>query len=115
MRGYGSTQESLMASVSGSFMGGNPADPPPALDEGMHCLIASTLTNVIGQETVVNSVASITYTLSMGEKIYTVLVNHIISEFVRLIFLVDDRIIITEALRYIIPWPISLVLHDNQV
>ncbi|PKA55764.1 hypothetical protein AXF42_Ash012056 [Apostasia shenzhenica] len=99
MRGYRSTQASPRTSILDSFMGVNPASPPPALAEDMYCLIASTPNNVLAHGTVVNLVASIAHTLSMGEGIYTVLVNHIINESVRLIFPVDDRITIGEALE----------------
>ncbi|PKA64986.1 hypothetical protein AXF42_Ash011588 [Apostasia shenzhenica] len=102
MRGYESTQASPMASVSGSVMGGNLASPPLALAEGMHCFIALTPNNVITHGIVVNPLASIAHTLSMGEGICTVLVNHVIDESARLIFPVDDRIAISEALGYII-------------
>ncbi|PKA64285.1 hypothetical protein AXF42_Ash009505 [Apostasia shenzhenica] len=103
MRGYGSIQASPMASVSGSFMGGNPS-PPPVLVEGMHCLIACiTPNNVVAHGRVVNLVAHVVHTLSMGYGICIVIVDHVIDGSASLIFSVDDKTTIGEALGYIIP------------
>ncbi|PKA63472.1 hypothetical protein AXF42_Ash005367 [Apostasia shenzhenica] len=115
MRGYGSTQASPLASVSCSFMEGNSCTPP-VLAEGMTCLIACvTPNNVVAHGRVVNPVAHIVHTLSMGNGTCTVIVDHVIDGSTSLIFSIDDKIIIGEVLRYVIPWPTWLISHDNQV
>ncbi|PKA46171.1 hypothetical protein AXF42_Ash015463 [Apostasia shenzhenica] len=82
----------------------------------MHYLIACvTPNNVIAHGRVVNPVAPVVHTLSMGDGTCTVIIDHIIDGSASLVFSVDDKTIIGEALRYIIPWLTWLISHDDQV
>ncbi|PKA58040.1 hypothetical protein AXF42_Ash020802 [Apostasia shenzhenica] len=68
---------------------------------------------MIAHGRVVNPVASVVHTLLMGEGACTVIVDHVIDGSASLVFSVDDRTIIGEALRYIISWPAWLISHDD--
>ncbi|PKA46180.1 hypothetical protein AXF42_Ash015473 [Apostasia shenzhenica] len=51
----------------------------------------------------------------MGDGICTVIVDHVIDGSASLVFPIDDKTIIGEALGYVIPWPTWLISHDDQV
>ncbi|PKA61024.1 hypothetical protein AXF42_Ash005920 [Apostasia shenzhenica] len=82
---------------------------------GMHCLIACvTPNNVVAHGRMVNPVTLVVHILSMGDGTCTVIVDHVIDGSASLVFPIDDKTTIGEALRYVIPWPTWLISHDDQ-